>query len=181
MDMSPEVRRATIRRLREWLVDLKPHPEAMYRAIADELPAIEDVLTEAELSDSYAGMTEEQISKVAENPLFSFGVHTVDHPYLSKCERKEIHRQVLENKTWLESLTRQDCKDIAYPLGDYDERVLEVCSEVGIERGFAVDPVYGKNANLELPRMGIYAHSLNILGFKTMWGNRMREMKIKVG
>jgi peptidoglycan/xylan/chitin deacetylase (PgdA/CDA1 family) len=181
MDMSPERREATVNELRQTLLGLTPHPGAMYRAIEEELPPLEDFVSEPELLDHCAGMSVEQVEELARDPLFSIGVHTVDHPYLTRCEEDEMARQISDNKAWLESVCKRECDAVAYPLGDYDLTVLRWCRELGLTRGYAVDPLLKMDYRLELPRVGIYRPSLDYLGFKVQHGNLMRTLGLKVG
>jgi len=181
MDMSPERREATVNELRQTLVGLKPHPGAMYRAIEEELPPLEDFVSEPELLDRCAGMSVEQVEELARDPLFSIGTHTVDHPYLTRCEEGEMARQIADNKVWLESVCKRECDAIAYPLGDYDLTVLRWCRELGLTRGYAVDPRLKMDCRLELPRVGIYRPSLDYLRFKVQHGNLIRMLGLKVG
>ncbi len=181
MDMVLENRRSTINSLRAMLLDLKPHPRSMYEAIEKELPRLEDHMTEFELLDNCAGMTRSQVAEIARDPLFTVGVHTLDHPFLSKCEADESARQIRENKRWLEEVCSTTCDLIAYPIGDYNASVLEQCRSFGLRRGYAVEPTLKRYPELEIPRIGVEKPSLDVLGSKVQWGNLMRWMGIKVG
>ncbi len=179
--MSPDQRRLSIQGLSEFLLNSTPHPAAMYQAIDEELPRLEDFLSGEELANCYAGMTAEQVGELATDPLFSIGAHTVDHPLLTKCEREEAFRQIQDGKTWIEQVCNQRCDAIAYPSGDYNVELLRQCHDLGFTRGYVVTPILNAKPELELPRIGIYSTSLDILGFKVQWGNFMRAFRIKVG
>lgn len=181
IDMSASQRQMNIQRLREYLLNLRPHPTAMYQAIEEELPRLEDFLSAQELADSYAGMTVEQVCELAADPLFSIGAHTVDHPLLTKCERVEAFRQMQDNKTWIEQLCNRRCDSIAYPSGDYNVELLKQCSDLGFSHGYAVIPMVHADPHLQLPRIGIYSTSLGILGFKVQWGNLFRALRMNIG
>lgn len=181
MDMSPGRREATMSELTETLLRLKPHPGAMYQAIEEELPPLEDFMSESELLDRCAGMSAQQVGELARDPLFSIGVHTVDHPFLTRCEEDEVVRQIADNKAWLERACNRECDAIAYPLGDYDAGVLQRCRELGLARGYAVIRQMKADPRFELPRLGIYSPSLDCLGFKVQHGNLMRALALKVG
>jgi peptidoglycan/xylan/chitin deacetylase (PgdA/CDA1 family) len=180
-NMSPDQRNASLRRLSDLLLGLKPHPSAMYQAIETELPRLESFVSPEHLADSYAGMTAEQVSQLAKDSLFSFGVHTVDHPLLTKCDPDEVYRQILGNKTWIERATNRRCDFIAYPEGAYNAKVVEQCRDFGFTHGHALVPILNTDVEYEVPRMGIYSVSLDVLGFKVQWGNLLRAMKMKVG
>jgi peptidoglycan/xylan/chitin deacetylase (PgdA/CDA1 family) len=181
IDMRPEAREASIQQLREFLLTLRPHPAAMYRAIEDELPRIEDFMSAAQLNDECEGMTGEQVAELAANPLFSIGCHTVDHPYLPRCEPAEMCRQISENKSWLQAVAGVRCDAIAYPLGDYDGAVLELCRKLMFSRGYALTALLRSTPEFEIPRIGIYSRSLEFLGFKAQWGNLLRAAGLAVG
>jgi peptidoglycan/xylan/chitin deacetylase (PgdA/CDA1 family) len=179
--MAPEQRHDSIKRLSAALLGLAPHPASMYEAIERELPPLEEFVPAKDVIDLYAGMTPEQIGDLASDPLFTVGAHTVDHPLLSRCAPHEAVRQIQENKSWLEQITDRPCIAIAYPSGNYDASVLEACRELGFSRGYATTPMFGRDRELEIPRMGIYAASLDALGFKIHWGHVMRAVGAPIG
>jgi len=175
MDMSSIARAATMHRLRETLLSLTPHPRAMYEAIRDELPRLEHFADNTAVADRYAGMKAEQVRELSADPLFTVGVHTVDHPFLTRCEPEEAVLQVTENKAWLERVTGRQCQWIAYPGGDYDLRSIEICRQAGLRGGFAVEPSLNVAAEWERPRVGIYAPSLGVLAIKAILGRGLPQ------
>lgn len=181
INMAPGQRQWSMKRLTTCLLSMTPHPEAMYQTIEEELPRLEDFLHAHDLADWYAGMTAEQVGELAADPLFSIGLHTVDHPFLTRCEPAEAWRQIQDNKTWLEQVCHQPCETIAYPGGVYDVAVLTQCRNLGLTHGYALIPGPHVDPLLELPRIGIYATSLDIVGFKVQWGNLIRTLGIPVG
>jgi len=181
INMTPGQREWSMQRLSAFLLNLTPHPAAMYQAIEEELPRLEDFLKGDEIADCYAGMTAEQVGELAADPLFSLGNHTVDHPFLPQCEPEEAFRQIQDNKAWIEQVSNQRCETIAYPSGDYNGEVLKQCRSLGLAHGYALIPRLNAAPQFELPRIGIYSTSVDILGFKVQWGNLMRTLRIKVG
>ena len=179
--MTAENRRRSMARLQQQLLDLRPHPQAMYAAIERELPALSDFLSEGRIADLCAGMTEDQVRELSADPLFRVGCHTVDHPFLSRAERGDMAWQLAENKRWIESLTGRVCDMVAYPSGDYDSVVLSACRDLGFTRGYAVIPASRTPAAEELPRIGIYGPSLDVLGFVGRWGSLLRAMRVPMG
>ncbi len=181
IDMTPERRGASIARLRETLNALEPYPEGMYRAIEEELPALEEFTAERESLDLWAGMSADQVAGLDQDELFTVGAHTVDHPFLTKCDRDEIAKQIGEGKRWIEEATGHACDTFAYPAGDYDTRVIEECRRQGFRTAFAVAPRLRRDDLFERPRVGVYARSVEALGFKVQWGTFMRRVGLKVG
>ena len=181
VDMTPGQRRASAKRLSEFLLNLRPHPAAMYQVIDEELPRLEDFVSKPVIADAYAGMTAEQVGELAADPLFSFGIHTVDHPFLTKCNTQDLIQQIQQNRKWIESNCDSPCDIIAYPSGDYNSEVLECEKRLGVAYGYAVVPRINQDSRYEIPRIGIYATSLAVLGLKAFWGSHMRRLRFKVG
>jgi hypothetical protein len=155
MDMSPGARVETVGRLRGALVQLTPYPAAMYRAIEEELPPLDESVSSHEIAHRCAEMTKEQAGELAAN-----------HPFLTRCDAAEAARQTDENRRWIEDATGQRCSTVAYPHGDDDGRILAHCRDAGFEHGFAVDPRVRSDARLERPRIGVYSTSIDVLGFR---------------
>jgi peptidoglycan/xylan/chitin deacetylase (PgdA/CDA1 family) len=189
-DLRPRERKRSVRRLREYLLSLRPHPQAMYDRIERSLPSIESFVTQRTLEDHYAGMTCDHIREIAKDPLFEVGVHTVDHPFLTLCDDAEMEGQIMSNREELERVTGKRIGAIAYPGGDYDARVVAKCVDLGIEERYAVDirgtgdgrrGTKDEGHARDIPRIGIYKPSLSILGFKVQWGNLLRRTPLRFG
>jgi len=181
MNMSAAKRNVTIERLRQGLFMLRPHPHAMIRAIGEELPRIEDFVPDSILADSFLGMTPEQVAELAADSLFSVGIHTIDHPYLTKCDNQEAFRQLNGNKAWLEKVCGKQINVVGYPSGDYNSAILRECREQNINLGFAVVPTLETDERLEVPRLGVYHSSTEVLRFKIKWGQKLRSIGFTVG
>jgi peptidoglycan/xylan/chitin deacetylase (PgdA/CDA1 family) len=175
--MATRERRSSVALLESLLVALRPHPQAMDQAIQEELPRLESFVPEADLTDSIAGMSAEQAAELAADPLFTLGIHTVDHPYLTECDAQEIERQIADNKGWIERLTGKTCDLIAYPLGELNPQVLKSCEKLNLRYGFTVQKRIDGDAQLQLLRVGVYQHSLDELGFKVRWGGLLTRVQ----
>jgi peptidoglycan/xylan/chitin deacetylase (PgdA/CDA1 family) len=176
-DMSPSRRASSAAQLRSALLNLRPHPGAMYKAIEMECPRLEDFAPASGLADRSAGMTDQQVKELSSDPLFTIGIHTVDHPYLTKCEPAEMTRQIEDNKRWVQQLTSRNCDLIAYPLGDHCGQVLKICQRLHLRYGFTVEKSIEGDAELQLFRVGIYRPSLDELGVKVRWGRLITRLQ----
>src|SRR5215469_11451835 len=152
-----------IQRLTKFLLELKPHPDAMYDAIASQLPALEEFVATNVLADECYGMTAEQVHELGNDPLFSVGGHTVDHPYLTRCTPREVRQQLWENKTWLEHITGSRCDLFAYPLGDLDRNILEQCARFRFQQAFATEWGRVRHNQFAIRRVGIYRDAMQLL------------------
>ena len=172
---SAAARRATIAAIGDILIDLEPHPTAMYEAIRAGLPRLEDFASEAVLREA-RGMTPDEVRAVASNKLFTIAAHTVDHPYLTRCEAAEARRQMAESKLWIEQTTGRECPFMAYPSGDYDATTMRLAREVGFTRAFAVRPRVGKDPRMETGRFGVHREGVDDLAIKVRWGTWLRRL-----
>jgi len=184
-DLAPGQRSRSIRRLMDYLLSLKPHPQAMYDKLERGLPSIEGFTPRTYLDDHCAGMTWDHVREIASDPLFEIGIHTVDHPYLTRCDDMEMERQIRVNREELERVSGSRIRSIAYPLGDYDLSVSRKCYELEIVEQYAVKPRgVGRRAGTgraEIPRIGVYKPSLDVVGFKVQWGNQLRRTPLRFG
>jgi peptidoglycan/xylan/chitin deacetylase (PgdA/CDA1 family) len=181
VDMSGSRRRQSIQRLRALLLSLKSHPDAMYRAIEQELPRLEDFVDNEDLNNRFAGMTSEQLAELASDSFFTVGAHTVDHPLLTQCTQEEASNQMANNKLWIERITQKSCDSIAYPGGDYDEDILKICRQLNFGYGYVEGVRLSAVLNLEIPRLGIYSESTDVLAVKIEWGLIMRSFHLDIG
>ncbi len=174
MDMSAAARPQTIKRLFETMINLRPHPSAIYKFIEMELPPVEQLGTPIERA-SYAGMSKEQVSELSRDPLFEIGAHTLDHPILTSCDAAETDRQIGENKNDLEEICGKPCTTMAYPFGIYDLDTVASCRRAGLQHGFAVTPKFNTSPAWEIPRVGIYSPSLRAAYIKTRFPGLFTE------
>jgi len=184
-DLTPRERMRSVCKLRDYLLSLRPHPQAMYEKLERSLPSMEGFTPPMYLNDHYAGMTWDHIREIAQDSLFEVGIHTVDHPFLTLCDGKEMERQIKVNREELERVTGKQVRSIAYPAGDFNSAVVSGCQGLGLARRFAVDPGHdareGAVDRNAIPRIGVYKPSLSILGFKVQWGNLLRRTPLRFG
>ena len=63
-------------------------------------------------------MRADELRKLAENPLVSYGAHTVSHRGLARLSVQEAEREVAESVAFVEAITGSRPKCFAYPYGD---------------------------------------------------------------
>jgi peptidoglycan/xylan/chitin deacetylase (PgdA/CDA1 family) len=98
--------------------------------------------------------------------------HTVSHPHLSRLGEAEIAAELSESKAECERRIAAPCLSLAYPYGDFDERVVRAAREAGY--GFAATIPRGPQAPLPLrwPRVGVY---LGESAGRVRWRARTRQ------
>lgn len=58
--------------------------------------------------------------------LISFQSHTITHSYLTRLSAEEVDHELAESKRVIEALTGDRVDALAYPIGDYNQQVIEI-------------------------------------------------------
>lgn len=98
------------------------------------------------------------------------GSHTMDHPFLSRCDADRLHDELSESKRFFEKLNGKPVECLCYPYGDFDRKVMQEAEKCGYKLGLAIFydvPLWTQDL-LALPRIPIPAR-------QPMW-----EFKLKV-
>jgi peptidoglycan/xylan/chitin deacetylase (PgdA/CDA1 family) len=83
---------------------------------------------EAELES----MTWDEIRQLSEAG-WEIGSHTVTHPYLTEIDDVALDRELRDSKGRLEREIGRPCRTIAYPSGNFDDRVARVAAVAAYE------------------------------------------------
>jgi peptidoglycan/xylan/chitin deacetylase (PgdA/CDA1 family) len=62
-----------------------------------------------------------------------FGLHTCNHPVLTKCTYEEKRREIIECKFSVEEMLGCQVESFSYPNGDYDDECIEILKECGVK------------------------------------------------
>jgi peptidoglycan/xylan/chitin deacetylase (PgdA/CDA1 family) len=68
----------------------------------------------------------------------SIGSHGVSHPHLTQLSDEELRHELADSKVEIEAELGRPCPDLAYPYGEYDERVRAAARKAGYERAYAL-------------------------------------------
>ena len=98
------------------------------------------------------------------------GAHGWSHKLLTRCDRSELQRELVDARRKLEDGLGVAVKTMSLPGGRYNRRVLEACRDAGYERIFTSEPasetdteVQGSSSKL-IGRVNLLAHSdVNLL------------------
>ena len=74
-------------------------------------------------------MNNNMIKEIHNSPNFEIGSHTVTHRQLATLSNEDIEYEVRQSKQDLENLLGSPINVIAYPVGSYDNRVLNIVSK----------------------------------------------------
>lgn len=170
---------ATADRATRALLALAPRPQAMYAALAAGAPRLEEFVPPSVLRDECEGMRPEQIRQLADDPLFTVGGHTCDHPFLTRCTPEEVERQIMENKVWLEAITGKSCDVFAYPHGVFTAPIADTCRRIEFRYAFAVERRHLPETAMSVTRVGVYRLSPAVLGVRVACGRLLYTWPIK--
>jgi len=83
-------------------------------------------------------LTAGQVRELAALPNVEVGSHTLSHRRLDELPRDEIRRELHDSRARLEDILSAPVATLAYPHGNYDERVKRIAAEVGYRGAAAV-------------------------------------------
>lgn len=122
-------------------------------------------------------LTTEQIQEMVDSGLVSVQSHTLSHQKLSTLSLEDMKKELDESKSYLDSTYNINVDTICYPIGDYNERVIEYAKE-NYKYGLAMTGgvYYSNKHNLyKIPR--IYANrSMSIDEF----ANYLKKSKVEI-
>jgi peptidoglycan/xylan/chitin deacetylase (PgdA/CDA1 family) len=101
-----------------------------------------------------------------------WGSHMISHPRLSMLDNKSMSLEIYKSKEMLESYFNVPIKYIAFPYGDYNESMLDLCKKAGYEQVFTsnIESPYRPMNKFEIGRIEILnsdwpiEYKLKILG-----------------
>ncbi len=77
-------------------------------------------------------MTADEVKSTYDPEYFEVACHGVTHPYFTKCDDAVLMSQTVYDRKNLEELMGTQIHGMAYPMGDYDGRVINALKNSGI-------------------------------------------------
>jgi len=84
------------------------------------------------------------------------GSHTRSHPHLTQLGDAELREELERSREETAEALGRDCRSIAYPYGDVDDRVVAAAEAAGYSYGATLRASIPDPAPLRWPRTGIY-------------------------
>jgi peptidoglycan/xylan/chitin deacetylase (PgdA/CDA1 family) len=101
-------------------------------------------------------MSWDQLGELAEAG-WEIGSHTRTHPHLDRVDDDaELRDELVESKATVEQRLGRDCTTLAYPYGEYDERVIAAAGAAGYAAAGTLPARLHAARPLAWPRVGIY-------------------------
>ena len=93
-----------------------------------------------EVGKPYNRMTWDQLKEMADSHTVTIANHTLSHPKLHNlATAKEKEKEIVEANEALKYHLGIDNAWLAYPYGDYDDQVVEICKKAGIKMAVTTD------------------------------------------
>jgi peptidoglycan/xylan/chitin deacetylase (PgdA/CDA1 family) len=107
---------------------------------------------------------------------WEIGSHTCTHPHLTQVDDDALRRELVESRATVEERMGRPCATLAYPYGDYDERVVEAAAAAGYAAAGTLPARLHSERALAWPRVGIY-HSDDERRFRMKVSRVMRRLR----
>lgn len=90
--------------------------------------------------------------------LIELGSHSLSHPHLTKIDAARLREEVDTSRQKLAELLGSQVSLLAFPYGEYDDRVVDTCYQAGYERVFGIDPLPADPAGRDFVRGRVPVH-----------------------
>jgi peptidoglycan/xylan/chitin deacetylase (PgdA/CDA1 family) len=104
------------------------------------------------------------------------GSHTHTHPHLTALDDDALGSELVESRAAVEARLGRPCPTLAYPYGDYDERVVEAAGAAGYSAAGTLPGRLHSARPLAWPRVGIY-HADDERRFRLKISRTMRRLR----
>lgn len=89
---------------------------------------------------------------------WEIGSHTCSHPRLSLLDDAALARELAHSRACIERELGCSCTSLAYPFGDWDDRVVRAAAQAGYGAACTLPVRLSAGSPLCWPRIGIYRH-----------------------
>lgn len=87
---------------------------------------------------------------------WEIGSHTCSHPHLTALDDDALRSELTESRTRCTEELGRDCRSIAFPFGDVDDRVVAATVAAGYQTGARLSSDLRPGSMHAAPRIGIY-------------------------
>ena len=128
--------------------------------------AIESMLRDPQLREQYGRAGRARVDN-------EFNIKSISIKLNEKFLRFSLMRTI---QGMIEKVCRKHIDIISYHSGDYNSAILKQCREQNINLGFPVVPSLEIDERREVPRLGVYHSSTDVLRFRIKWEQTLRSM-----
>jgi peptidoglycan/xylan/chitin deacetylase (PgdA/CDA1 family) len=164
------------------MLDAVGYPGSVY-APTDYLDSPERPLTWDGIDNWIGGPHERELLPMSWDQLgglaaagWEVGSHTRTHPHLTTIGDDALRSELGESRERVEARLGRPCPTLAYPYGDYDERVVEAAAAAGYSAAGTLPGRLHAARPLAWPRVGIY-HADDERRFRMKVSRMMRRLR----
>lgn len=164
------------------MLDAVGYPATVY-APTDYLDTVGEPLKWAGIEQWHGGEHEKELVPMSWDQLrgladvgWEIGSHTRSHPHLTELDDATLQRELVESKARVEERMGRPCTTLAYPYGDYDERVVRAATDAGYAAACTLPARLHSERPLAWPRVGIY-HTDDERRFRLKASRVMRKLR----
>ncbi|MFT7268212.1 MAG: peptidoglycan/xylan/chitin deacetylase (PgdA/CDA1 family) [Roseivirga sp.] len=106
-----------------------------------------DFMTDSSMEIYWQLMNEEQISSLQNSKWVTIGSHGHFHNNLALIPLREVKKDLLFSKNYLEELLQKEIKFLAYPDGSYTRETIDLAQEIGYDYQFAIEFIHDSDYN----------------------------------
>jgi peptidoglycan/xylan/chitin deacetylase (PgdA/CDA1 family) len=117
-------------------------------------PGIESWAAGADASE-LVPMSWEELTELGDAG-WEVGSHTCTHPHLTRCDDATLERELRGSRERCEERLGRACRSLAYPYGDFDDRVAAAAAAAGYVAACTLPDRLHPASPLQWPRVGVW-------------------------
>jgi len=125
--------------------------------------------------DELAPLSGEQIGSLLEAG-WEIGSHTRTHHHLPALSDEQLRTELRESRRECSELIGRECRSIAFPYGDFDDRVLRETAAAGYSAAATLPGRFAQPAPIAHPRVGVY-HADSSRSFRLKVSPTVRRLR----
>lgn len=122
-----------------------------------------------------APMSWEELEQLA-GAGWEVGSHTHTHPRLTTLGDAELAEELSRSRETCTEHMGRPCNSLAYPYGDYDERVIAAAERAGYDAAATLNARLPRPESLRWPRVGVY-HADDMHRFRAKVSPSVRKLR----
>ncbi len=101
-----------------------------------QIPSVNFLVWDSLVKKEHGSMSLEDAKRFASNPLITFGSHTLSHPNLTEITAEQAETEIVNSKRNLEQALGKPMNYFTYPLGFFNDQIVEFVQEAGYRLAF---------------------------------------------
>ena len=101
-----------------------------------QIPSMNSLVWDFLVRKEHGSMSLEDAKRFASNPLITFGAHSLTHSNLTEITSEQARSEVIDSKKNLEQALGKPVNYFTYPLGFFNDQIVEFVQEAGYRLAF---------------------------------------------